>query len=362
MPLSPVTTLQKLVSLPSVNPMGMPVEGPIYRESRMTAYLQSIFETLDLPWRRDTVEPERDNIVIRLDGDRPGLCVWEVHQDTVPVEGMTIDPFGGELRDGRIWGRGACDIKGGMAAMLAAFVRLAEERPQGRPTIVLACTVNEEYGFTGAQALVNLWQSQPGSIIPRQPDVCIVAEPTLLDVVVAHRGIVRWRCHTHGRAAHSSQPDHGDNAIYKMMGVARAFQRYHQEVTPTLPGHRLCGQPTVCVSTIAGGVSVNTGGQLGLRLIAGWFKHSRGLSTILKYITQQTSVGASRARRPTSRFKVCPARTTARRPTLCWRGAPSRAGREQGGRAVWNRRFGHRQVGCADGRLRPWVDRASPHG
>src|SRR5688572_9318286 len=102
MPLDPVATLQKLVSLPSVNPMGSDIEGPIYRESRVTAYLQSLFEGLGLPWVRDTVEPDRDNIVIRLDGDLPGLMVWEVHQDTVPVEGMTIDPFGGELRENRI--------------------------------------------------------------------------------------------------------------------------------------------------------------------------------------------------------------------------------------------------------------------
>lgn len=291
MPLDPVSTLQKLVSLPSVNPMGCDLQGPIYRESRVTAYLQSLFEGLGLPWVRDTVEPERDNIVIRLDGDQPGLMVWEVHQDTVPVEGMTIDPFGGELRENRVWGRGACDIKGGMAAMLSAFTRLAEERPKNRPTVVLACTVNEEYGFTGAQALTHLWSKGPNSIIPRTPDVCLVSEPTLLDVVVAHRGIVRWRCHVHGRAAHSSQPDKGENAIYKMMGVVRAFQRYHQEITPTLPGHHLCGQPTLCVSTIAGGVSVNTvpGSctvELDRRLVPGELPEV-AYDAILKYVAEQ---------------------------------------------------------------------------
>ena len=258
MPLDAVTTLQELVALPSVNPMGQDLEGPIYRESRVTEYLQKLFEKLDLPWERDTVDTERDNIVVKLEGDGPGLMVWEVHQDTVPVEGMTIDPFGGELKDDKIWGRGSCDIKGGMAAMLSAFVRLNEERPAGRPTLYLACTVNEEFGFTGANALTKMWQRGPDAFIPRQPDVCVVTEPTMLDVVVAHRGIVRWRCNVRGRASHSSQPEKGDNAIYKMMGVVRAFERYHKEVTPTLLNHPLCGHPTVCVSTIEGGVSVNT--------------------------------------------------------------------------------------------------------
>jgi acetylornithine deacetylase len=151
--------------------------------------------------------------------------------------------------------------------------------------------VNEEYGFTGAQALTRMWNRGPNSLIPRQPDVCVVTEPTMLDVVVAHRGIVRWRCHVHGRAAHSSQPDKGENAIYKMQGVIRAFQRYHEEVTPHLPRHPLCGSPTVCVSTIAGGVSVNTvpGSctiELDRRLVPGE-EPEEAYNAIVRYIAEQ---------------------------------------------------------------------------
>jgi len=125
------------------------------------------------------------------------------------------------------------------------------------PTILMACTVNEEHGYSGATALTKLW-SQPGSIIPRQPDVAVVAEPTQLQVVVAHKGVVRWRCHTHGRAVHSSQPQLGVNAIYKMSRVLAALERYQSEFTPRLRRHALCGQPTLSVGTITGGLSVNT--------------------------------------------------------------------------------------------------------
>ncbi len=141
--------------------------------------------------------------------------------------------------------------------MLGAVARLAEERPRGMPTIIMACTVNEEHGYSGATALTKLW-SQAGSIIPRQPDVAVVAEPTELQVVVAHKGVVRWRCHAHGRATHSSQPQLGVNAIFKMSRVLAALERYQLEVTSQLGEHPLCGRPTLSVGTIAGGLSVNT--------------------------------------------------------------------------------------------------------
>lgn len=269
MALDLVRTLSELVAIPSVNPMGRPVAGPEFYEYRVTDYLQGLFERLQLPWQRQTVHPARDgvpareNIFARVDGSVPPdqggeFLLFEAHQDTVPVDGMTIEPWTPVVRDGRIYGRGSCDIKGGMAAMLGAVARLAEERPAGRPTIVLACTVNEEHGFTGATALARMWDRGADTIFPRRPDAAVVAEPTGLQVVTAHKGCVRWKARTHGRACHSSQPHLGDNAAYKMARVLLALEAYAREEAPRVPPHRLCGPATLSVGTISGGLSVNT--------------------------------------------------------------------------------------------------------
>ena len=263
MPLDAVDTLQALVRIPSVNPMGRDVSGPEYLEKAVTDHLQALFESLGVRWFRQPVEPQRDNIFAVVPGDTPldsggRLIVFEAHQDTVPVEGMTIDPFDPILKDGRIQGRGSCDIKGGMAAMLAAFSRLAEERPAGRPTLVMACTVNEEHGYSGATALAAAWKTGEIPLMPRAPDACVVAEPTGLNVVKAHKGTVRWKLSTRGAAAHSSNPGLGENAIYRMGRVLRSLEEYAEKTVPTLGDHPLVGRPTLSVGVISGGISVNT--------------------------------------------------------------------------------------------------------
>jgi acetylornithine deacetylase len=260
--LDPAETLRKLVAIPSVNPMGQDESGPDLGEARLTNHLASLFDSLGIEHHRDPVHPGRDNLIARIDGevpcDRGGpLILLGAHQDTVPVGGMTIEPFSPRIKDGRLYGRGSCDVKGGMAAMLVAAARLADERPAGMPTVIVACTVNEEEGFSGARALARMC-SGGGSVIPRLPDAAVIAEPTDLDVVVAHKGVTRWQCHTRGRAGHSCRPEAGENAIYKMAAVLEALQRYHREVLPGLGSHPLCGTATLSVGTIHGGVVVNT--------------------------------------------------------------------------------------------------------
>jgi acetylornithine deacetylase len=258
MKLDPVTTLAELVSIPSVNPMGKTTAGELPFESRLTNRLERWFRDLGLRFERQTIEPNRDNIVARLDGATGApVILFDAHQDTVPVDGMTIDPFGATVRNGRLYGRGACDIKGGMAAMLAALSRLAAEPQQNRPTLLMSCTINEEHGFTGAYGLCKLWANDVRSIFPRKPDFAIVAEPTELDVVVAHKGMVRWQCRTKGRAAHSSMPHLGENAIFRMGRVLAVLEQYQRDVGH-LGEHALCGRPTLSVGTILGGISVNT--------------------------------------------------------------------------------------------------------
>ncbi len=280
MDLNAAELLAQLVRIPSVNPMGgnpsqagaAPKVGNIFYEERLTDHLEKLFADLEMPTERQLVEvttcgKKRENLLTRIDGSTPlaaggELMLWEVHQDTVPADGMTVNPFGADICGGKMFGRGTCDVKGSMAAMIVALARLRREHPAGMPTIVLACTVNEEHGFSGARELVRQWQQRQDdsrtSLLPRAPDVCVVAEPTDLNVVIAHKGVVRWNCHTVGRAAHSSAPDAGENAIYKMGRVLSALETYARDIVPSLAEHALCGRPSLCVGTITGGVSVNT--------------------------------------------------------------------------------------------------------
>lgn len=258
----PVELLADLVAIPSVNPMGRPVEGPEYYEAKLTDYLEQFFARIGVAHRRQSVAPGRENILAMLPPvgwDDERCVLWEVHQDTVPVDAMTIEPFTPTQRDGRLYGRGACDVKGGMAAMLAAFAGLAASAQSPRPRVVLACTVNEEHGYSGARALVKLWTTErDAELFPAPPSEAIVAEPTCLNVVVAHKGAVRWRLHTLGRAAHSSNPSAGENAIYAMADVVAALRQYAAESLVEFPAHPLCGRPTLSVGVISGGLSVNT--------------------------------------------------------------------------------------------------------
>ncbi|MCU0958574.1 MAG: M20 family metallopeptidase [Pirellulaceae bacterium] len=256
-----VEILCELIRIPSVNPMGQPAAGAPYYEQALTDHLERFFHHLDVPVVRQSIAPQRDNLVACLAGtgncEAGPIIVFDAHQDTVPVEGMTIPPWEPTVAAGRVSGRGACDVKGAMACMLTAFARLARDRPPGRPTLLMACTVNEEYGFSGAQALVQAWSTAAGPLCRRRPDQVIVAEPTDLHVVAAHKGVVRWRCHAVGRAAHSSRPDQGDNAIYRMAQAVLALQAYAATLQQR-PGDPALGPPTLNVGTIRGGLSVNT--------------------------------------------------------------------------------------------------------
>jgi acetylornithine deacetylase len=172
----------------------------------------------------------------------------EAHQDTVPTDNMTIDPFGARIERGRLYGRGACDIKGGLAAMLGTFARLVREQPRGSANVVMACTVDEEHTFLGVQRLV-----QEGV----RADMAVVAEPTRLKIVNAHKGIVRWHLYTSGRSCHSSAPEQGVNAVYRMGRILTAIERYAELLRNSL-ADPLLGPPSLSVGRIEGGSSANT--------------------------------------------------------------------------------------------------------
>ena len=260
-PADPVELLKQLISIPSVNPMGRDVDGEEYLEKRMTEYLAGWFDAHHIPFRQMEVAPRRSNVVglLSCSPDAPTIML-DAHQDTVPVEGMTIDPFLPTIESGKICGRGACDVKGGMAAILSAVARLASQKSPLPINVVISCCCDEERGQTGIKHLIQSWQEPgptPRPLFVTKPTMAVIAEPTGLDVVVAHRGATRWRIVTRGVSAHSSDPSRGESAIYKMAPILSALQKYATQLQTERAGHRLCGKPTLSVGLINGGTSVN---------------------------------------------------------------------------------------------------------
>jgi acetylornithine deacetylase/succinyl-diaminopimelate desuccinylase family protein len=243
--------LAELVRRPSVNPMGrtdLPKE--IVHESRVTAFLEEQLRELGCPFRRQTVLPGRDNLIATYTPQSPPpfSVLFEAHQDTVPVDAMTVEPFGASIDGGKLFGRGSCDVKAGGSVMLAAFARLVREKPLGSAAVTLAFTVDEEHTFLGVQELM-----KSGF----RADYAIVAEPTLLNIVNAHKGVVRWHLETAGRACHSSRPEQGINAIYRMGWLLNGIEEYATQLRNQTP-HPLLGPRTLSVGRITGGASANT--------------------------------------------------------------------------------------------------------
>ena len=243
--------LAELVQRPSVNPMGRTDLDPsIVYEGRVTALLEHELRNIGCAFRRQRVAEGRDNLIATYTPPHPvpfGV-LFEAHQDTVPVDGMIVEPFGATVEGGKLYGRGACDVKAGVAVMLAALARLVKEKPAGSAQVTVAVTVDEEHGGTGIQALM-----QSGL----RADYAIVAEPTLLNIVNAHKGVARWSLETTGRACHSSRPDQGVSAVYRMARLLRGIEEYARQLQ-SLPPDPVLGPRTISVGRVTGGVSPNT--------------------------------------------------------------------------------------------------------
>jgi len=238
-----VSLLQDLVRIPSINPASARSEESA-GEGLLAETIEQWLAEAGVPVARQTVAPGRHNLLAVVPGQgQPGLLL-EAHLDTVGAAGMSHPPFSGEIRDGRVWGRGACDDKASVAAMLLATRRAARENlPCG---LLLALVVDEEYGFTGIERLL----AEP---LPLAVRGAVVGEPTGLEVIDRHGGAVRMRLTAHGRAAHSAYPEAGDNAIYHAMRLVEACERHHAE----LQQRDLDGVRTCSVTLIEGGEAVN---------------------------------------------------------------------------------------------------------
>src|SRR5688572_21035501 len=195
--------LGDLVAIDSVNPSLVPgAAGELAIARRLAEEMRS----LGLEVHVTEVAPGRPNVVGVLQGRAPGRSLMFCgHTDTVGIAGMAR-PFEPDVRNGRLYGRGSQDMKGGVAAMVGAARHLVEAGGLEAGRLIVAAVVDEEHASLGAEALVSTWRA----------DAAVVTEPTGLDVAVAHKGFQWVAVETRGRAAHGSRPLEGRDAILRM--------------------------------------------------------------------------------------------------------------------------------------------------
>jgi acetylornithine deacetylase/succinyl-diaminopimelate desuccinylase family protein len=221
----------------------LPSQNPGDDERGVAAYVAEACRRLGLEVTTSDALPGRPNVVARLRASGTGATlVLNTHLDTVPASGgWTVDPFAGEVREGRVWGLGAGDAKGQLVAMLGALRALVESRTPLGGEVIFTAVVDEELGSQGARAVVRGLKA----------DYAVVGEPTRLRVGIAHRGSLRPRIVVHGRSAHSSTPRLGINAIFKMRKILEALEQYVEGLDASR--HPLIGPPSGTVTIIHGG-------------------------------------------------------------------------------------------------------------
>jgi acetylornithine deacetylase len=233
-----IRLLRDLVAIDSVNPSLVPGAAG---EGAIATAIATHLRAIGLDVHVQDAAPGRPNVVGVLDGDRAGpTLMFCGHVDTVGVEGM-VSPFDPVERGGRLYGRGAQDMKGGVAAMIDA-ARVLKARGWRRGRLIVAAVVDEEYASLGADALVRDWSA----------DAAVVTEPTELQVAIGHKGFAWVEIEVRGRAAHGSRPQEGIDAIVRMGRVLGRLERLDRELQAREP-HPLMGTASVHASIIAGG-------------------------------------------------------------------------------------------------------------
>jgi acetylornithine deacetylase len=238
-------TTQALIQINSINPSLTP-EGK--GEAEIGTYVARKLSELGLEATTSEIAPGRVNVVGILKGSGGGKSLLlNAHMDTVGVEGMTINPFGGELREGRVYGRGAQDMKGSLAAMLAATKALVMARVPLKGDLLLAAVADEEYGSLGTERLVQEFHA----------DGAIVTEPTDMHLCRAHRGFIWFEVETIGRAAHGSRYAEGIDANMRMGRFLAELEKLEGELLKR-EGHELAGPPSLHAALIQGGTEIST--------------------------------------------------------------------------------------------------------
>ena len=239
----PVALARELVRIDSRNPALAPDSQG---EQAVARALSATLEAWGLSVEVHDAAPGRPNVVARAGRRKGRSLMLNGHLDVVGTEGMTHSAFGGEERDGRLYGRGAADMKGGLAAMSAAAARAAARGIAGE--VIVAAVADEEHMSMGTRELLRRGV---------RADAAIVGEPTGLSIMPAHKGFAWIEIEVTGRAAHGSRYDVGIDAILESAPLLDELSRLEREVLP-LRTHPLLGRPSLHVSTIEGGSGWST--------------------------------------------------------------------------------------------------------
>jgi len=237
-------TLKDLVQINSINPVLSPGGKG---EAEIGAYVADSLNGLGLQVTTYEIEPGRINVVGVLKGSDAGRSLLlNAHMDTVGVDGMIHDPFGAEIRDGRLFGRGAQDMKGSLAAMIGAVKALVDSGADLGGDVLLTAVADEEHGSIGTDDLVKHVSA----------DAAIVTEPTNLTLCRAHRGFIWFDVETFGRAAHGSRFNEGIDANMRMGRFLAQLDKLEQDLRQRAP-HPLVGPPSLHAARIQGGSEVS---------------------------------------------------------------------------------------------------------
>jgi acetylornithine deacetylase len=240
-----IKVLSDLVRINSINPTLTP-NGK--GEAEIGAYISSVLESLGLDVKTYEITPGRVNVVGILNGNGNGhSLLLNAHLDTVGVEGMIIDPFGAEIKDGRLYGRGSQDMKGSLAAMIAVAKALVDARVQLGGDLLITAVADEEYASIGTEDLIKHVSA----------DAAIVTEPTDLTIGRAHRGFIWYDVETKGRAAHGSRYQEGIDANMRMGRFLAALEDLEKDLRFRSP-HPLVGPPSLHAALLQGGTEIST--------------------------------------------------------------------------------------------------------
>lgn len=241
-----LSTLKELIAIESVN--SSLVQGGS-GESEIARFIGDRLERIGLEVQYQPLGQNRQNVVATLRGGDDGgrSLMLNGHTDTVGTSGMETPALMATYRDGKVYGRGAFDMKGGLAAIISVAESLADAKTELRGDLVLAFVADEEYASMGTEALTKEYGA----------DAAIVTEPTNLDVIVTHRGFAWANVDVFGKAAHGSRYDVGVDAIAKagkFLVALEQMDRGFEELKP----HPLLGRPSVHASLIRGGAELST--------------------------------------------------------------------------------------------------------